>query len=169
MNEENKLVLNRNILKFFQIYQISRTNLKLLIIACFFLSFILTLLGVLCLINNKRLIDEEFEIKKNCLNVQCSFIFHIDTNINRPLFFFIGFENFHTNHIKVINSLDINELKGDSIDSEKLSDNCLKYKTVADARRFHLNFNQDSNPQDRIFPCGLFPLIYSPCWLTRFN
>ena len=119
--------------------------------------------GILSIVKNKKLINQGFPINGACLSENCNFIFRIHEDSQRPLYFYIGFENFYLNDLKVANSKDDLQLAGFDVQTNDLNGGCNNYRTVEDARRFYPNFMPESDPKTLISPCGLLPLLYSNC------
>lgn len=167
--EDDKPRIPYEFITFFQNYSIFKTNIKTLTLTCFALAFILLGLGIAAIADQKLAVDYKFAINENCLYQTCPFIFHLDVDPLKPLYFFVGFENFSMNHLKVLSSKDNNQLSGASLKQSELGTGCKGYSTVKDARRFYPNFQPNRNTSDPITPCGLAPLLYSHCKMIRFN
>ena len=161
--EDDKPRIPYEFLTFFQNYTIFKTNIKTLTMTCFALAFILLSLGIAAIADQKSVVDYRFAINENCLYQTCPFIFHLDVDPVKPLYFFVGFDNFNMNHLKVLSSKDNNQLSGIFVKQSDFSSGCSGYSTVNDARRFYPNFKPDNNATNPITPCGLAPLLYSQC------
>ena len=165
-NSEN----GKSFFHFFLKYKIVQLNSKAISIMCIVFAAIFLLLGFFAAIFDGESVFIEIPINEGCITTECVFFFHIrQKNINR-LYFFISLEKLFLNNELVLLSFNYNQIFiGDEQYSDPNVDYCEKFNKVQEARDLIPEFLPGKSGDEALFPCGLYPLLYTDCEFRRSN
>lgn len=147
-------------------YRIYRTNFSLSIIVCAALIVYLVTLSIVMLTMGRGLFAYTASMNEDCARGACRFVIRVRKPVPLPVVVYVGFENFHFNHRKVLQSISMEQLSPDG-DAAGDTHTCAGYRTNADGARFYPQIFGDLAPEDELKPCGLRPLLYRNCELKR--
>lgn len=127
-------------------------------------------LGVLLYIMSDQIQEvsiQHYDDDSNCKEAngspkkECTIDFWVNDTIKAPVYLYYQLDNFYQNHRRYVKSRSFNQLKGDWLAVEKLSD-CDPIKKVGDLspnQQYNLNGNL-MKPEEPAVPCGLVAKSY---------
>jgi hypothetical protein len=153
--------------RFFLGYTIFKTNLRVVTYICFGLALLLIALDVVVIFLSGDLVDIRVDINRGCFLNRCTFLIHLEKDSIRPLYFFVGYDQFFLNSRKAIIGFDATQMSGRASSTSEVWSTCDDFKTLKQGREYFPDLLPDRPEADPLVPCGQFPLLYSQCRLTR--
>ena len=165
--DSNNKKYGKKFIGFFLKYQILQTNFRLVIVSIFLLSALHFGLALWMFFAGRSLLDLRLQINNLCFSSPCDLKFRITEGFRGPIHIYIAYHDFHVNHRKIINSINAKQLQGHQLTADDIKGTCAGFQTVKDARSFNPKKFLNWTDSDLLNPCGLLPLSFTQCTITR--
>ena len=101
--------------------------------------------------------DKEIRYDNDCLEIgqNCIISIEIPKDVEGPIFFYYGLDNFHQNHRRYLNSRDVDQLQGEIKEADDLESTCEFSIYMKDTGRTQSWGGNELDPETVANPCGL--------------